>query len=218
MKDSTIECLEKFKITVLKVAFWLTSIKALDEHEIFLKDNHEKIHSCRHHSELFSFLNFYWSYLAFDLLHQLLEVLTNKENSFSSLLEEMELYKRDIEQFRRSTTLELFCQAEPHREVDAPPGFRKMVSDHNWPNTVTLEDVERFRNRIQQIYDLKKCALMVKSVRTGSFIVTWFVHVSVVEILRRNIDLKLIEEFQVSRLEIDGICIHPQLPPLRQVS
>ena len=217
MKESTIECLMKFNIAVLTVAYMLTSIKALNEHELFLKDKHEKIHSCRHHWELFGFLNFYWNYLAFDLLYQLLEVLTHKEDSFSFLLEKMEAYKRDMEQFRRSTTLELFCQAEPHRDADAPPDFRKMVSSHNWPNTVTLEDVERFRKRIQQTYDLKRCALMVKSVRTGSLIVTWFVHVSVVEGLMKNIDLELVEEFQVSKLEIDGICIHPQLHGPRPV-
>ena len=218
MKESTIACLEKFKIAVFTVAYMLTSIKALDEHELFLRDNHEKIHSCRQHWELFGWLNFYWNYLAYDLLYQLLEVLSRREMSFSVVLDEMEEYKKDLEAFRRSTTLELFCQAEPHREADAPPDFRKMVVTHNWPNTVTLEDVESFRRRLQQTYDLKRCAVMVKSVRTGSFTVTWFIHVSVVEILKK-IDLGIIKEFQVTTLEVGGIRIYPQTQyAQRQVS
>ena len=211
MKQSTIHCLERFKIAVATVAYMLTSIEALDEHELFLMDNHEKIHSCRQHWELFGFLNFYWNYLAYDLLHQLLEVLTRKESLFSVELQKMQEYQSEIEEFRGSTTLELFCKAQPHIVADPPPDFRKMVTEHNWPATVTLEHVELFRRKLQQTYNLKKCALMVKSVKKGSFTVTWFVHVSGVDMLKKTMTLHLIDEFEVTRLEIDGACIHRQV-------
>ena len=218
MKESTIQYLEKFKICVMAVACLLTSIEAIEEHEVFLRDNHKSMYECKQHWELFGWLNFYWSYLAYDLLYQLLEVLTLKEDSFSVVLEEMEEYKKDLEKFRKSTTLEVFCLAEPHRETDPPPDFRKMVVEHNWPNTVTLEDVELFRRSFQETYNLKKCALMVKSVKRGSFIVTWFVHVSAVAILRKGRAVKLMEQFQITRLEIDGNSVCPQTPVQTHVS
>ena len=122
----------------------------------------------------------------------------------------------DLERFRRSTTLEVFCQAEPHRETDPPPDFRKMVSKHDWPETVTLEDVETFWRSLQKIYKMKKCAVMVKSVKTGSFTVNWLVHVSVVEMLRKKRALTVFKEFSVTRLEIHTstqICVYQTTPP-----
>ena len=100
---------------------------------------------------------------------------------------------------------------------DPPPEFRKMVVEHSWPNSVTLEDVEKFRESFKEVYNLNKCAMMVKSIRRGSFTVTWFIAVTVVETLTKKRALDIIREFNVNRLEIDGRCIY-QTPVIRQVS
>ena len=216
MKESTIQYLERFEVSVLALILLLTSIEAIDDHEAFLKDNFQSMYEFKNHWEVFGYLNFYWNYLACDLFYQLLEVLVLKDDRFSDLLKEMEKYIIDLEHFRKSTTLELFCQAERHRVTDPPPDFRKMVTKHDWPDTVTLEDVEIFRRSLQQTYNLKKCAVMVKSVKTGSFTVTWLVHVSVVEMLRKKRALAVFKEFSVTRLEIHTstqICVYQTTPP-----
>ena len=58
-------------------------------------------------------------------------------------------YKRDLQFFRQRTTLKLFCLAQPDvTGDDPPPGFKKMVGKYDWPDTVTLEHIEKFSNAI----------------------------------------------------------------------
>lgn len=154
IKDSTIKCLEKCKISVMMVVFMLTSIEDIDQHKTFLEGKVRTFHRCHNNWELFGVLNFYWSY---DLLDQLIETLVLQNRSFESLHGEMAEYKHNMQTFRKRTTFELFCQAQPSPldNDDPPPDFRRMVVQFNWPDTVTLEDVEKFRKCFARKYDLK---------------------------------------------------------------
>ena len=202
----------------MTVIFLLTSISAdsIDEHKVFLEEKHKTLYECKNHMELFACLNLYWNYLAYDLLDQLIDELREKEKAFDAVRKEMDLYKEDIEQFRVRTPLKVFCQAQRRKEDDPPPGFREIVAKHNWPDTVMLEDVEKFRQRYMFTYNLRKCALMLNSIGTGSFVVVWFVPVSIVKALKKKRALKVFKEFEVSRLEIAGSCVY-QAPIHRQV-
>ena len=129
----------------------------------------------------------------------------------------MAVYQKDLEAFKKGTTLMLFVEADPCTlDEDPPPGFRKMVVKFDWPETATLEDVEKFRRRYASSYDLQTCAMMLNSIRTGSFTVTWFIPVSVVEMLRKKRALTVFKEFSVTRLEIHTstqICVYQTTPP-----
>ena len=133
----------------------------------------------------------------------------------------MERYKADLQKFRQCMTLKLFCQADTSTEYDPPPDFRKVVVEHDWPDTVTLEDVEKFRRRYARTYNLQTCAMMLHTVRPGLFIVTWFVPVTVIDILRKKTAVEVYKEFKVSRLEIyvqaTAVCVY-QTPVHQQVS
>ena len=170
IKDSTIKCLEKCKISVMMVVFMLTSIEDIDQHKTFLQGKVRTFHQCHNNWELFSLLNFYWNYLSYDLLDQLIETLVLQNRSFESLRGEMAEYKHNMQTFRKRTTLELFCHVQPSPldNDDPPPGFMQMVVQFNWPGTsITLEDVEIFRKRYARKYDLKQCAFMIGSIRKG---------------------------------------------------
>ena len=187
----------------------LTSIRAVDEHKVFLEKRHKTLHKCEDHMELFGELNLYWSYLAYDLLDQFIEELTLKEDCFETVAGEMAEYKKDLQDFRKSTTLELFCLAQSGKiGNDPPPGFKKMIIKHDWPQTVTLEYVENFRQCFGCEYNLQKCAMMLHSIRTGSITVTWFVPVAVVEIVKSRKPLDVYKKFEVSRLEIADSCVY----------
>ena len=196
----------------MAVLFTLTSIKSVREHKVFLKENHKALSQSDNHLEMFSLLNFYWNYLAYHLLEQLIEALNLEEPAFDPVSAEMTAYKDDIHKFMRQTTLVLFCQAETTTfDEDPPPGFRKMVVKFDWPRTATLEDVERFRRRYASSYDLQTCAMMLNSIGTGSFTVSWFIAVSAVEMLRKKRALSVLKEFSVIRLEIHAstvICVY----------
>ena len=209
IKELTIKCLEKCQIAVMTVVYLLTSIRAVGEHKVFLEEKHPTLRRSEDHWELFGLLNLYWNYLAYDLLDQLIEELTQKNDIFKAVAGEMAEYKKDLQIFRQHTTLELFCQVQPEdRDEDPPPGFKKMVVKHNWPEIVTLEDVERFRQRYARKYNLSECAMMLHNIRTGSITVTWFIPDTVVEILRAKRAVDMYTEFKVTELEIAGTCVY----------
>ena len=220
LKDLAIQGLQKIGVAVLTVVYILTNIRT-HEHRLFLKENHKALRQCEDHLELFGTLNFYWNYLAPDLLDHLIGELTKKHEDFNMTASEMTTYKKDLEEFKKRTTLVLFCEADPQTlDEDPPPGFRKMVVKFDWPRTATLEGVEKFRRRYANSYDLQTCAMMLNSIVTGSFTVTWFVPVSVVEMLRKKRALAVFKEFSVTRLDIHTstqICVY-QIPPQRPVS
>lgn len=209
MKESTITCLERCKITVLNVVFMLTHITAMNQDQIFVQEKHKELNDCRNHWELFGALNYYWNYLAYDLFDQLIGLLFRRDNRFDKVQRAMEIYKTDIQTFQERTELEIYCQAVPSSlEDDPPPGFRKLVVEFNWVNGVTLAHVEMFRIRYAHEYKLHKCALMVNSIKKGSFTVTWFVSATVIEMLKKNRTVELFREFDASTVDVDGICIH----------
>ena len=91
-------------------------------------------------------LNFYWNHLSYDLLKHLVEEFALKHEWFQTVAVEMAEYQKDLKEFRKHTTLALFCKAHPCAlHEDPPPHFRKMVIKFHWPETATLEDVEMFR-------------------------------------------------------------------------
>ena len=220
LKYLAIQGLQKIGVTVQMVVYILTNICTYGD-QLFLKENHKVLRQCEDHLELFGSLNFYWNYLAPDLLDHLIGELTKKHEDFNTTASEMTAYKKDLEEFKKRTALVLFCEADPRPlDEDPPPGFRKMVVKFDWPRTATLEDVERFRRRYASNYDLQTCAMMLNSIGTGSFTVTWFVPVSVVDMLSKKGALSVFKEFSVTSLDIHTstrICVYP-IHPQRPVS
>ena len=219
LKKLTIKGLEKCQIAITTVVYTLTTILTVQEHKSFLKENQKSLNESSNHWELFGKLNLYWNYLIYDLLENLVEELTLEHEWFQTVAGEMAVYKNDLEEFRRRTTLLLFCEADPRTlDEDPPPGFRKMVVKFDWTEATTLEDLEEFRRRYASSYNLQTCVMMLNSIKKGSFTVTWFIPASVLEILRKEIDVAVVilEEFSVTRLEMHTatpICVYPAKLP-----
>ena len=75
-------------------------------------------------------------------------------------------------------------------------------------SNATLEDVETFHQEYLRHYNLRDCAMMLNSIRPGTFTVTWFVTSSVVELLKKKAPTKVMKEFDVSRMEVAGFRQH----------
>ena len=105
IKQATIKRLIACQITVASMVFWLTSIRALGEHRVFLEGNLNALGQYPNHWVLFGKLNLYWNYLAYDLLHQLLKVLTTQFREFRTNSEVIAEYKKDLEEFKQNTPL-----------------------------------------------------------------------------------------------------------------
>ena len=206
VKNRVKECLEKKAIPVSRVAGALTSLSP--DHD---DDHGRKFLECRTSAlfrassipEQFGTMNFHWSYLDPSLLDHLVRRFDMKE-----MKGEMETYKSDLGQFRKKTPLTLFCRAQKRKRVRLSPDFQEVVAEFDWPNDVTLEVVEQFRQEYADHYGLRECAMMVAQVRPGSFIITWFVPESVVEKLKGKVPRAIFKKYSVTKLEIAGTCVY----------
>ena len=206
VKNRVKECLEKKAIPVSRVAGALTSLSP--DHD---DDHGRKFLECRMSAlfrassipEQFGMMDFHWSYLNPSLLDHLVRRFDMKE-----MKGEMETYKSDLGQFRKKTPLTLFCRAQKRKRVRLSPDFQEVVAEFDWPNDVTLEVVEQFRQEYADHYGLRECAMMVAQVRPGSFIITWFVPESVVEKLKGKVPRAILKKHSVTKLEIAGTCVY----------
>ena len=100
---------------------------------------------------------------------------------------EMKKYKEELQQFRKTTPLTLFCQTQKKKHIALAPDFKEVVAEFDWPEDVTLEVVEQFRQEYACHYGLQKCAMMLTKVLPGSFIITWFIPESIVGELKKKV-------------------------------
>ena len=204
IKDDTRECLEKQRDPVKRVADSLTLLSPDDDdqHKMFAESHVNDIFRAANVAEQFGTMNAHWNYLDPSLLDHLVSDFNLEE-----VKGEMETYKSDLGQFRKKTPLTLFCRAQKRKRVRLSPDFQEVVAEFDWPNDVTLEVVEQFRQEYADHYGLRECAMMVAQVRPGSFIVTWFVPESVVEKLKGKVPRAILKKYSVTKLEIAGTCV-----------
>ena len=205
LKKSTRECLERLRVAVKRVADALTSLPAddVDEHKQFLESHLSALYQAPDHSELFGTMNFHWNYLNPQLLDHLI-----REFDLEEVKGDMETYKEDLQQFRKKTPLKLFCESQKKQRINPPPDFREVVAEFDWPDDVTLEVVEEFRQEYADHYSLCECAMMLNMVLPG--IITWFIPGSIVEKLKVKVPFSILKKYSVTKLEIAGECVYPK--------
>ena len=213
LKNASRKCLERLGIPVQRVADALTSLPAddMDEHKVFLESHLNALFQASNHSVLFGTMNFHWNYQNYQLLDHLI-----CEFDLEDMKGEMKSYKADLQQFRKKTSLKAFCQTQKKKHIkQPPPEFCEVVAEFNWPDDVTLEDVEEFRQMYASHYSLRECAMMLAKVRLGSFCITWFIPVSIVKKLKVKVPAMILKNSAVTKLEVDGECVYSDSWPVR---
>ena len=214
LKIATRESLKRKGVTVEQVADALTSLPAddVEEHKQFLESQSRisALYQATDHSELFAAMTNYWNYLSYHLLDFLIQ-----DFELEGVKGEMETYKADLQRFRMKTPLKLFYKSQKKRHIEPPPKFSKVVAKFEWPDDVTLEVVEQFRQEYACYYSLRECAMMLAVVLPGSFVITWFIPNSIVEKLKMKIPIEVLKKNCIVKLEIAGVCVYPE--PTHQV-
>ena len=206
IRRSMIECLDKCQIAMMTVVTLLSSVFGFDVRSAIRKSYHKDLNECKN-NELFGYLNLYWNYLSFKPLSVLLEEPALKNDAFAIVRNEMCAYLEDIKVFRQNTTLVAFCSAVPYTEHDPPPGFQKMVTEHDWPETVTLIKLEQFQRSFLDTFSLPEHAMILDGLRRGSFKVTWFIILpaTTLKILKGSMGkIKAFRDFNVVLVDIDS--------------
>ena len=206
LKDTVKQCLKKLRVSVERVADVLTSLAADedDHHKMFLESHVSALFRAADIPELFGTMNFHWNYLDPPPLDDLVD-----EFDLEEVKVQMEVYKSDLQQFRMKTPLTLFCRTQKRKRMRPPGEFQEMVAEFDWPENVTLEVVEQFRQEYASHYNLRDCAIIVAEIRPCSFIITWFIPRSIVDVLRQQVPKPIIEKYFVRKLTIAGLCVYP---------
>ena len=207
LRTTVRECLERQRVLVSRVADALTSLSPDDDerHKIFTESHVTVLYRAANISEQFGTMNSHWNYLDPSLLEHLV-----KEFNLEQVKDRMEAYKSALQQFRKKTPLKIFCQTQRRKRKKFDEDFREMVAEFDWPEqeNVTLEDVEQFRQEYTSEYSLHECAMMIAHIRSGSYIITWFIPESVVEKLKKKIPREILKKYCVTKLEIAGACVY----------
>ena len=207
LKKKAIELLKASSTEINEVVYELSNLspKEKTQHKAYLTENKQTLSDQKDHIALFTSLNLHWDYLS----PQLFDHLVNKLDCLKELKEEMKKYNKTLKTFRVTTPLKLFC--EIHRKHFEPTdGFCKIVKKYKSEisKDMTLQDVEDFKQKYADHYQLYEFTLQLYSIVPGSFIVTFLVPESVVDILKENIPEHLLKLFGIAQLEIAGCCVY----------
>ena len=210
LKNAIRECLERRRVLVSKVADVLTSLSPdFDEqHKLFTGSHVTALYRAANISEQFGIMNPHWNYLDPSLLEHLV-----KKFRLEVMKQQIEGYKSDLQQFRKKTPLNIFCQTQRRKRRRPQEDFEKMVAEFDWPENVTLEDVEQFRQEYASEYSLHECAMMIAQIRSGSYIITWFIPESVVEKLKAKVPREILKKYCITKLVIAGACVYRSRKP-----
>ena len=150
-------------------------------------------------SALIGQLDYNMDFLSYDLLDFLVCEFELKEVNVK-----MEVYKSDLQEFRKNTPLPLFC-FKP-KKIKLSPEFEEVVMRFDMMKSMTLEDIQQFRKEYTCHHRVHEFALMLASITLDSFTVTWFVPESIVKILG-EVPKDLLSEHAITNLTIPVSCI-----------
>ena len=211
IRRSMIQCLDKCQIAVMTVVTLLSSVFGFDVRGKISENYHKNLSECKNNLEPFGYLNLYWNYLSFKSLSLLLKMRALKNDDFASVRKEMRAYLEEIKVFGQNTTLVAYCSAVPYTNHDPPPGFQKMVTEHDWPETVTLREVEDFQKDFLDTFGLLEHAMMLDGIRRGSFSITWFALLppTIVQHLKGSKGkIKVLNDFKVISVKAAGLLLY----------
>ena len=204
LRKKAIELLKASSTEVNEVVYELSDLSPEEktQHKAYLTENQQTLSNQKDHIALFTSLNLHWDYLS----PQLFDHLVNKLDCLKELKEEMKKYNETLKTFRVTTPLTLFC--ELHRKHFEPTdGFCKMVKKYKskLSKDMTLQE---FRQKYADHHQLYEFALQLYNIVPGSFIVSFLVPESVVDILMGNVPENMLKRFGIARLEIAGCCVY----------
>ena len=205
LKKATRECLDKHKCPVKDVAEVLISLSPDDDecHRMFLESRIKAFAAAVDNFELFLTMDFHWNYLDPSLLNHLVTQLELVE-----VKPDMTTYQSELQQFRMKTPLNLFHQTQRKKKIKLSPEFKEMVAEFKLPNDVSLEVLEQFRQEYASHYNVHEFAMMVADVRSGSFIITWFIPESVAAKLKGKVPVQILRKYSITTLTVAGDCVY----------
>ena len=179
MAHDTLCALEERNVAPKRVTFFIKMpdpyYRTRIEHQPFL----DTLNAAADLLDLFNRLSEYWDHFNYHLLERLImapRIETHIDKSKCSLLQtNMNEYVQEMEDFRKHTTIGVYCEVCAMQEMEVPRGFMKKVTKHNWSEMNTLQDVEDFRCRVALEHHLHNCLVFFKRILFGSVKIIWWI-------------------------------------------
>ena len=174
--------------------------------DYFKKEIKDNLIAATSVDDIFFNISDYWDFLNYFLLEHIID-----QHASEKVREIMAKYVEKIRVFRRKTNLQIFSKAHERipRKVDKQ--LRQMITEHKIDcATATLEDIDNFRNDINNERSLSNFALLVFSVTCGSVEITWLVPESLVAHIQKSIkpSSPFMRNHNVTKLTIDGMVVY----------
>ena len=175
LRDELIQ--NKTLVTKVRDSITLLPSSIRPEHYQFIKECSDNIKDAKDIEDIFRHLNLYWTYLEYSLLNHI--IVRHSSTLSKGLSEDMKEYERDMEDFKRHTTVEQLLAKEVGlgcMRREPPPGFSRIVTKLNSkPSEFTLHRLEVFRRNICFEFNLPTFILMLESVDEGSLCIKWHI-------------------------------------------
>ena len=161
-------------------------LKYRDDHVMFVKEEMPRFLRAETIQEIFSYLDFYWSYLSTDLFEYILDELGDEESK-----QKLRCLNDDVAEFRKMTQLNAYWKIEQIDPVSKtiPEDLWQLVTVHK-PESLTgkstLDEVEQFRKQFASAFTIDKVALCISKISPGSVRIVWLVPPSVAPLLHAD--------------------------------
>lgn len=146
------------------------------DHYDFIKKSSEDINNADDIEDLFKHLNLYWSSFEYSLLDHIIQRHSNVCSE--DLKQKMVKYKRDIEDFKKHTTVQQLweCHCLCGEYVEPPPHFSRIVTKlERKAVEYTLEEIDQFRRDFCYKLNLRTFILTLVSFIKGSLCIVWHI-------------------------------------------
>ena len=189
----------------------LTSLPkaAADQHKRFIIEKYHIFEKAETVEEIFSHLNFYLSFLNYNLLVHVIKHFGSK-----NLQLKMKSYCKDIELFQKETMIADILPYLP-QESTCPKDHSRLELKVNIDITTTsLDDLEQYRKQFANEFLLPDFALLLADLKKSSLLIVWFVPSAVVSTLKLQTKMKkfyLFSIFYITVISVDGAIIGESL-------
>ena len=175
-----------------------------EEHKKFIKEKEDEISKAEGIDKVFRIANKYWDFLNYSLLQYIID-----EYGSDEIQSEMEAFDEEIRSFRRNTLLKPFSKVYKRKpELENEKEMKKLISVHEKIDlaTATLEDVEKFRNKLCSELSLYEFSLQLAEIQDGCLMLTWLVSTSLVAHVQKTIkpSSPTMKRHNVSLFIVDG--------------
>ena len=185
------------------------------ELKLTLKEILPYIYNAKSIEEIFGFFNLYdiWTYLNYGLLQYLVEVYGDDK-----VHQRMEKYTALVDSFRKKTTLEVFWEAQPASkccpEVSSTlrESLKRVIFKHgNLDGTASLDDIERYRQKLASHVSLPDLTIILEDIKEGSVATIWLVPPSVADRLADEVqrgNANFLEQHNILELKIQDSTVY----------